>query len=122
MTHSHHQTLQDLREPTRQLRHAIPDVWSGFLGLHQAAMAEGEVPTRLKEAAALAISVATRCDGCIAYHAKAAARAGATPGEVAEMLGVALLLTGGNASVYAPRAWEAYLEFSEGADPAAATG
>jgi alkylhydroperoxidase/carboxymuconolactone decarboxylase family protein YurZ len=65
--------------------------------------------------------VATRCDGCIAYHAKAAARAGATPGEVAEMLGVALLLTGGTASVYAPRAWEAFLEFSDEADPAVAT-
>lgn len=120
---SHHDTLQDLREPTRLLRHAIPDAWSGFLALHKAAIAEGEVPTRLKEAAALAISVAKRCDGCIAYHAKAAARAGATPGEIAEMLGVALLLDGGTASVYAPRAWEAYLEFSEGEAPSAtATG
>ena len=48
------------------------------------------------------MSVVKRCDGCIAYHAKAAARAGATPGEVAEMLGVALLMDGGTASVYAP--------------------
>lgn len=116
----HHDTLQDLREPTRLLRHAIPGAWSGFLALHKAAMAEGEVPTRLKEAAAVAISVAKRCDGCIAYHAKAAARAGATPGEIAEMLGVALLLDGGTASVYAPRAWEAYLEFSEAEAPSVA--
>ncbi len=111
------QVLQDLREPTRSLRHAVPDAWSGFLALHKGAMAEGEVPTRLKEAAALAISVALRCDGCIAYHAKAAARAGATPGEIAEMLGVALLLQGGTASVYAPRAWEAYLEFGDDDPP-----
>ena len=107
----HGEALRDLREPTRSLRHAIPDTWAGFIGLHDAAMAEGEVPTRLKEAAALAISVVKRCDGCIAYHAKAAARAGATPGEVAELLGVALLMDGGTASVYAPRAWEAYNEF-----------
>lgn len=119
MSHHYHETLQDLREPTRLLRHAIPDAWSGFLALHKAAMAEGEVPARLKEAAAVAISVVMRCDGCIAYHAKAAARAGATPGEVAEMLGVALLLDGGSASVYAPRAWEAYLEFSEATGQAA---
>jgi AhpD family alkylhydroperoxidase len=103
--------LQDLREPTRGLRHAAPDAWAGFQALHGAAMAEGEVPTRLKEATALAISVAKRCDGCIAYHAKAAARAGATPGEVAELLAVALLMDGGTASVYAPRAWEAFEEF-----------
>ena len=112
----HGEALRDLREPTRSLRHAIPDTWAGFIGLHDAAMAEGEVPTRLKEAAALAISVVKRCDSCIAYHAKAAARAGATPSEVAELLGVALLMDGGTASVYAPRAWEAFGEFS-GATP-----
>jgi AhpD family alkylhydroperoxidase len=107
----HADMLQELRKPTRSLRHAIPATWAGFTSLHDAAMADGDVPTRLKEAAALAISVVKRCDGCIAYHAKAAARAGATPGEVAELLGVAVLMDGGTASVYAPRAWEAYNEF-----------
>lgn len=106
--------LQELREPTRSLRHAIPQTWTGFLALHDSAMAEGQVPARLKEAAALAISVVKRCDGCIAYHARAAARAGATPAEVAELLGVALLMDGGSASVYAPRAWEAFNELGTG--------
>ena len=106
------QVLADLREPTKSLRRAIPDAWGGFVAMHDAAIADGEVTARLKEAAALAISVATHCDGCIAYHAKAVARAGASPAEVAEMLGVALLMDGGTASVYAPRAWEAFLEFS----------
>jgi AhpD family alkylhydroperoxidase len=119
---SHGETLRELREPTRSLRHAIPETWAGFVGLHKAAMAEGEVPTRLKEAVALAISVVKRCDGCIASHAKAAARAGATPGEVAELLGVALLLDGGTASVYAPRAWEAFGEFSASTTAATSTG
>jgi AhpD family alkylhydroperoxidase len=118
----HGETLRELREPTRSLRHAIPEAWSGFVGLHDAAMAEGEVPTRLKEAVALAIAVVKRCDGCIAYHAKAAARAGATPGEVAELLGVALLMDGGTASVYAPRAWEAFSEFSALTTAATSTG
>lgn len=111
----HDEVLHELSEPTRSLRRAIPDTWSGFQSLHASAMADGEVPRRLKEAAALAISVVKRCDGCIAFHAKAAARAGATPAEVAELLGVALLMDGGTASVYAPRAWEAYLQFSEAA-------
>ncbi len=108
---NHQHLLDDLREPTKSLRHAIPDAWSGFMALHQGAMADGAIPARLKEAAALAISVAKRCDGCIAYHARAAARAGASPEEVAELLGVALLMDGGTASVYAPRAWEAYEQF-----------
>ena len=103
--------LHELRGPTKSLRHALPDAWTAFLGLHDAAMTDGEVPARLKEAVALVISVVKRCDGCIAYHARAAARAGASPKEVAELLGVALLMDGGTASVYAPRAWDAVLEF-----------
>jgi AhpD family alkylhydroperoxidase len=119
MEHNH-EVLADLREPTRSLRGAIPDVWAGFVALHGAAMAEGAVPARLKEAAALAMSALKRCDGCIAHHAKAAARAGATPAEVAELIGVALLMDGGTASVYGPRAWAAYEEFRAEHAPVAA--
>lgn len=107
----HHEVLNDLRDPTTSLRDAIPDVWSAFVALNSAAVADGAVPRALKEAAALAISVVKRCDGCIAFHARGAARAGATPEQVSEMLAVALLLDGGSASVYAPRAWAAYQEF-----------
>ncbi len=111
MDDHHHHVLDDLRAPTRALRHAAPEAWAGFQALHAGAMAEGAVPTRLKEATALAIAAVKRCDGCIAYHAKAAAAAGATAEEVAEFLGVALLMDGGTASVYAPRAFEAFQEF-----------
>jgi AhpD family alkylhydroperoxidase len=120
--HHHHDVLRDLREPTRSLRLAIPEVWAGFTALHEHAMADGEIPLRLKEAIALAMSVIKRCDGCIAYHARAAARARATPGEVAELLGVSLLMDGGPATSYAPRAWEAFLEFSADAEHAACLG
>ncbi|HET9731368.1 MAG TPA: carboxymuconolactone decarboxylase family protein [Acidimicrobiales bacterium] len=108
---TYQQVLADLREPTRSLRHAIPSTWAGFLSLHQSAMGEGAVPTRLKEVVAMTIAAVQHCDGCIGYHAKAAARAGATAEEVAEILGVALLMDGGPGSVYAPKAWQAFLEF-----------
>jgi AhpD family alkylhydroperoxidase len=51
---------------------------------------------------ALVVAVVKLCDGCIAHHANAAARTGATADEVAEALDVALLLVGGTASVYGP--------------------
>lgn len=107
----HSDVLRELREPTSSLRHAVPEAWAGFTALHGAVMTDGMLPARLKEGVALAISVVKRCDGCIAYHAKAAARAGATSEEIAELLAVALLMDGGTASVYAPRAWEAFDEF-----------
>ena len=104
--------VEDLKVPTKALRAASPDVWSAFGALHTAAVAEGVLPARVKELMALAISVVKHCDGCIAYHARAAARLGATPAEVAEALGVALLMDGGTATVYGPRAWAAYEEFA----------
>jgi AhpD family alkylhydroperoxidase len=103
--------LQELRPQADSLREAIPDVWSGFSKLYRASMDGGHVPARLKEAAALAMSALVGCDGCIAAHARAAARAGASREEVSELLGVALLMGGGPVSVNAPRAWDAFLEF-----------
>lgn len=112
--------LSELHEPTRSLRHAVPQTWEGFVSMHQSAMSDGVVPARLKETVALAISVAKRCEPCIAYHARQAARAGASPDEVAEVLGVALLMEGGPAAMYAPMAWEAFQEFAAALAPAGA--
>jgi AhpD family alkylhydroperoxidase len=109
----HREVIAKLAEPTRELRRAIPEVWAGFSALHQAAVAEGVLPARVKELIALAIAVTKGCDGCVAYHAKAAAGRGATADEVAEALGVALLMDGGSASVNGPRAWQAFAEFAD---------
>jgi len=115
----HYQDVaSELREPTKSLRTASPLVWSGFGALHEAAVADGALPAKVKELMALAIAVVKQCDGCIAYHAKAAVARGATAAEVADTLGVALLMDGGTASVYGPRAWAAFHEFA-GTDLAA---
>lgn len=120
MEHHYTQVIKDLAEPTRSLRDAIPETWAGFTELHQRAVADGALPAKIKELIALSIAVVKQCDGCIAYHAKAAARRGATAEEVAEALGVAILLDGGTATTYGPRAWDAFREFSAPkAEPAA---
>jgi AhpD family alkylhydroperoxidase len=109
----YHQVMDELRGPTRDLRRAIPDAWAAFGALHGASMDDGALPARVKELIALVISVVKRCDGCIAAHAKGAALHGATPQEVAEALAVAVLMDGGPATVYGPRAWAAYHEFAD---------
>ena len=96
------------------LRRAIPDAWEAFGGLRRAATSEGVIPARLKEVLALAISVTKQCDGCIDHHARAAARLGASPEEVAEALAVALLMDGGPATVYGPRAWSSFNSARQG--------
>jgi AhpD family alkylhydroperoxidase len=108
----HHDVLEDLQAPSRALGAAMGPTWGAFWRLHRSAFADGAVPARTKELIALAIAVVKRCDGCIAYHARGAAEQGATREEVAEVLGVALAMEGGPASVYGPRAFEAYEEFA----------
>jgi AhpD family alkylhydroperoxidase len=105
----YHDVAAELREPTRELRKAIPDTWAGFAEMHKSAMAEGALPTRIKELMALVVGVVEHCDGCVAYHARGAAAAGATEAEVVEAL---LLMDGGPASVWAPRALAAFHEFT----------
>lgn len=96
---------------TRELRELIPDVYKGFGGLHAAAFRAGALDAKSKELIALAIAITTHCDGCIAAHAKGAARNGATEAEVAEMIGVAISMNGGPGTVYGPRAFAAFREF-----------
>lgn len=105
--------IRALRGPTIALREQIPDAWGGFAQLNKQALADGALSTKTKELIALAISVAEGCDGCIAYHASGAVRAGATEKEAAEAIGVALLMRGGPATDYGPRALEAVREFRD---------
>ncbi len=111
LDHRHHQVLEDLSAPAKELRSYIPDVYKGFAEMSKGAMAEGVLSAAVKEALAIAISVANQCDGCIASHARSAARKGTTNEQVAEAIGVAILLTGGPGTVYGPRAYEAFVEF-----------
>ncbi|HEY6538859.1 MAG TPA: carboxymuconolactone decarboxylase family protein [Candidatus Dormibacteraeota bacterium] len=108
----HAQVLKDLAPPIAELRQAIPEVWAGYTQMHRAAMADGALSAKHKELTALAISLVKRCDGCVSAHARGAARRGATAGEVAEAIGVALILDGGPATVWGPRAFEAYQQFA----------
>lgn len=107
------QIQDDLRAPARALRQDIPDVMKGFAELHAAAMKEGALTARTKELISLAIAISKQCDGCIAAHARGAARTGASEAEVAEAIGVAIVMNGGPATVYGPRALEAFREFAE---------
>jgi len=96
----------------RRLRAAIPGVYGGYLALQQATMGDGALPARTKELIALAIAVTRECDGCIAAHARSAHRRGVTAEEVAEAMGVVILMNGGPGTVWGPRAYAAFEEFA----------
>jgi AhpD family alkylhydroperoxidase len=78
MTHGK-EVLNELREPVRDLRERVPTVFEAYGTLHGAALADGALDAKTKELIALAIAVTKQCDGCIASHARGAARRGASP-------------------------------------------
>jgi AhpD family alkylhydroperoxidase len=106
--------------PLRELRGGAPDVMKGFSGIARAALEAKALDTKTKELIALAISVALRCDACVAFHADAAYRQGATREEVMEALGMAIYMGAGPAVMYAAQAAEAYDQFQAKAAAAAA--
>ena len=108
-----HEVTEELREPYDELRRAIPEVMGAYVASHRAAMAEGALSPKHKELIALAIAITRQCDGCIAAHARGSARRGATTAEVAEMIGVAVLLNGGPGTVWGPRALAAFHEYRD---------
>lgn len=107
-----HQVQADLREPYREVRERLPGVAAALQSLSIAAFAEGALDLKTKELIALAIAITRECDGCIAAHARGAARRGATVDEVCEMIGVAIDMNGGPGTVWGPRALAAFHEFS----------
>lgn len=114
----YHGVLNDLRGQHRALRDEIPEVYRSFNEMSSAALAEGALSTKVKELMAMVIGVVHGCDGCIASHARGAVRAGATPKEAAEAIGVAIFMHGGPATIYGARAYDAFREFAGGQPPA----
>lgn len=90
------------------LRKGAPEMAKAFGGLAKAATAEGALSPKTKELVALAIGIAARCDGCLAYHARAAARFGATREEVLETISVAVYMGGGPSMIYGAEALAAF--------------
>lgn len=103
---------RDFSAGLRDVRAGIPDVMKGFSATAQAALKANALDTKTKELLALGIAVATRCDPCIAFHAEAAVKHGASREEVLETVGLAIYMGAGPSVMYAAKALEAFDQFS----------
>lgn len=100
-------------ERMAEVRAGIPGVAKGFHELARSAIAPGVLDSKTKELIALAIGITSRCDGCLAYHSKAAAKFGATREEIMETIGVAVYMGGGPSMIYGAEALAAFDSFSQ---------
>ncbi|MBN9589434.1 MAG: alkylhydroperoxidase [Alphaproteobacteria bacterium 64-11] len=108
----YHQITAGISANLRTLRRDIPATMQAFSALAQAATKDGALDKKTKELIALAIGVATRCDGCIGFHVEALVKLGATRAEVEETLGMAVYMGGGPSLMYAADAIGAFEQFS----------
>lgn len=107
--------VRDISVNLKVLRADIAPTMQGFSAMAQSATKPGALDKKTKELIALAIGVATRCDGCIGFHTEALVKLGASRAEVEEALGMAVYMGGGPALMYAADAIGAYAQFQQAA-------
>jgi len=106
------EAVREISQKMKNLGTSVPEVMQKFQALNKACIADGALDSKTKELIALALGVAARCEGCVAFHAKALVKMGATREEVAETLGVAIQMGGGPSMMWAAEAMDAFEEFS----------
>jgi AhpD family alkylhydroperoxidase len=113
MSQQYQTAVKEIGAKLKALHAAQPEAMKHFQVLHQSAIAPGVLDPKTKELIALALAVAARCEGCVAFHAQTLVKFGATREEVAETLGVAVLMGGGPSMMWAAEALSAFDEFAQ---------
>lgn len=112
------QYRKQLATTIAEIAKASPDLIKGYRTLVGAHATDGAIDPKTRELIALAVAVTLRCDGCITTHVELARKRGATPEEITDALGVAIMVNAGATLVYSARTMDA-LRASE---PPGATG
>jgi len=101
-----------IRQPTlfEELRRLSPKVTGGLLRMRQQAYQDGVIPGKYKLLAAVAISIAIRCEPCIRAYVRMAYDKGVSQDELIEFLEVAMTMQGCPGEEWALKAYAAYKE------------
>ncbi|MFA5539907.1 MAG: carboxymuconolactone decarboxylase family protein [Gemmobacter sp.] len=100
--------IEGTRNALRVLNRTIPEATRGFATLSKAVKDGGTLGVKEKEFVAMGISIAIRCDDCIAFHTEALIKAGATREEFGDVLAMAVQMGGGPSLMYASRALDCW--------------
>jgi AhpD family alkylhydroperoxidase len=85
-----------------------PETIRGYVAMNTAGHKTGHFDEKTRELIAIAVAISLRCDGCITVHTEAARKLGASKGEIAEAMGVAIGVNAGAAIIYATRTLDAF--------------
>lgn len=118
MTTSYKELTHELSAKLKEFKLEIPETMQGFQQMGKAVNGDGALSAKNKELIAMAIGIAVRCQGCLAFHAQACVKHGVTRAEFEEMLQVAIYMGGGPSLMTAAEALAAYEEFGGETKPA----
>ncbi|HAI59060.1 MAG TPA: carboxymuconolactone decarboxylase [Xanthomonadaceae bacterium] len=110
MSESFPDVIDGLNAAIANLRKGAPGPMQAFSGLAREAMKPAALDLKTKELLAIAIAIATRCEGCVGFHVKAAIKAGATREEVLETCSLAIYMGAGPSMIYAAETLRAFDE------------
>lgn len=113
MSQDYPQLAKDLSRAIAVLRKGATEPLAGFSAMAKAATQQGALDPKTKELIATAIGIAVRCDGCIAFHVKAARQQGATREEMLETIAMAVYMGGGPSLITGAQTLEAWDQFEE---------
>jgi AhpD family alkylhydroperoxidase len=108
MTKEYKVITSEISSTLKQLRSNMPEVMQAFGLLSAAATKDGALDKKTKELIALALGVASHCDGCIGFHTQSLVRLGASKQELMETLSMAIYMGGGPSLMYAADAINAF--------------
>jgi len=92
--------LREREKKRERLRKEAPGLFNGFSGMVAASMGPGSLGRKEKELIAVAGSVITRCEPCLAHHVSDATAAGATREEILEAAAVGMGFGGAPSFVF----------------------
>ena len=111
MTTAYKELAAQISSKLKNFRNEIPETMQGFNAMAAATHHDGALSKKAKELMAMAIGIAVRCQGCLAFHAQACVKLGVTRKEFEEMIQVAVYMGGGPSLMTAAEAMLAFEEF-----------
>lgn len=104
--------LGQIGEHMEKMGHVMPGPNKKFMEFNNSVFKSDRLSTKTKELIAVAISISSQCEWCIAYHTRMALENGATEEELLESGYVAVAMGGGPAAMHMILLEEAIKEFS----------
>ncbi|MGB2936603.1 MAG: carboxymuconolactone decarboxylase family protein [Phycisphaerae bacterium] len=105
--------VSQVKKRHQEMVDGMPEVMKNFSRMMQAAEKDGVLSHKVKELVTLGISIAIRCDYCVAFHVAKCLEAGATREEMMEVCGVAIAMGGGPSYTYTSLVLDAIDAFAE---------